>query len=121
MPNRKISRINDASPKKAIDALEKNLAVEDQIQEAATDLTTVNKLLSHEECSIESVKAAHAHNTETEAKLSEAAEDLSEVNVRLAEDVVDRICIENELKDTKAELAIARKALESHPHTAEEA
>ena len=85
-----------------------------RVEEAATDLASVNVTLKQEGKAgppAQAIDEAVVQNEAVEQKVVKAAEDLHEVNAELAKEVAERIVIESELADTKANLAEARDDL----------
>jgi diguanylate cyclase len=92
-------------------ALKKNEKIKQTVKNAATELTSVNEVLKQEKVPVQVMKQALTQNEDVEQKIAKAADDLKLVNVKLAEEMAERIVVESELADTKTDLAEARDDL----------
>lgn len=112
-----------ASAKKASleHVLRKNEKIKKTVKNAASELTSVNESLNQEEVPVQVIKQALTQNENIEQKVTKAAVDLKRVNTKLAKELADRITIESELADTKAELAEVRVDLSKSQQKEEEA
>jgi len=93
------------------------------VQEAATDLASVNEALKHDEKPerpVRTIEAALVQNEKAEQKVAKAAGDLNQVNTEIATEVAERIVIESELADTKTDLAKAHDDLSKSRDNEEE-
>lgn len=88
--------------------LKKNEKIKDTVTEAASELTSVNEVLKHEEAPVQVIKHALTQNKGVEQKVAKAADDLKLVNIKLAKEIAKRVVIESELVDTKTDLAEVR-------------
>jgi diguanylate cyclase (GGDEF)-like protein len=91
--------------------LKKNEKIKKNVTKAASDLTSVNKVLKQEHVTVQVMEQALIQNKDVEQKVAQAADDLRTVNVRLANEVAERKGIESELADMKTDLAEAREDL----------
>jgi GGDEF domain-containing protein len=109
----KTTTIKDVSAKKASlgGALKKNEKIKKTVKDAATELTSVNEVLKQEKVPIQVMEEALTQNEDVQQKVAKAADDLKLVNVKLAEEVAERIGIESELATMKTDLAEARDDL----------
>ena len=100
----------NVSAKKASleNVLKKNEKIKDTVTEAASELTSVNEVLKHEEAPVQVIKHALTQNKGVEQKVAKAADDLKLVNIKLAKEIAKRVVIESELVDTKTDLAEVR-------------
>ena len=101
--------------------LKKNEKIKETVKEAASELTSVNKVLKQEEAPVTVIKQALNKNENVEHKVSKAAADLKLVNAKLAKELADRIVIESELAHTKTDLAEVRDDLSKSQIKEEEA
>ena len=113
----------DKSNKKASlgHVLKKNEKIKQTVKKAASKLTSVNEVLKKENVPVQIMKQAVTQNEDVEQKVAKAADDLKLVNVKLAEEMAERIVIESELADTKTELAEVRDDLSKAQVKTEEA
>jgi len=101
--------------------LRKNEKIKETVKEAASELTSVNKVLKQEKVPVQVIKQALTQNENVEHKVAKAAADLKLVNTKLAKELADRIVIESELADTKTNLAEVRDDLSKSQIKEEEA
>lgn len=101
--------------------LKKNEKIKATVQEAATELTSVNEVLRKDNVPDQAIKHLLTQNEDVEHKVAKAAADLKLVNARLTKEVAERIVIESELSDTKADLAEVRDDLSKSQVKEEEA
>ncbi len=101
--------------------IKKNEKIKETVKEAASELTSVNKVLKQEKVPVEVSKQALIQNEDVERKVAKAAADLKLVNTKLAKELADRIVIESELADTKTNLAEVRDDLSKSQIKEEEA
>ncbi len=101
--------------------LKTNEKIKETVKEAADKLTSVNKVLKREKVPVQVIKEALTQNQEVEQKVAKAANDLKQVNVKLANELAERIVIESELADTKTDLAKVRDDLSKAQVKGEEA
>jgi len=88
--------------------------IKENVEEAADQLSSVNAVLTNDDKVIPpfpTIEEVIAQNEEAEKKVTKAAEDLHQVNADLTEQVIDRINIESELKQTKKDLLEVRTDL----------
>ena len=113
----------DKSNKKASlgHVLKKNEKIKQTVKKAASKLTSVNEVLKKENVPVQIMKQALTQNEDVEQKVAKAADDLKLVNVKLAEEMAERIVIESELADTKTDLAEVRDDLSKAQVKTEEA
>ncbi|HSM83226.1 MAG TPA: diguanylate cyclase [Nodosilinea sp.] len=99
-----------ASVKKASlgHVLRKNEKIKETVKDAASELTSVNKVLKQEQVPVQAAKQALNKNEDVEHKVAKAAADLKLVNTKLSKELAERIDIESELAETKAELVEVR-------------
>ena len=91
--------------------LRKNEKIKENVKDAASELTSINEVLKQEEVPVQVLKQTLTENEKVEYKIEKAAADLKLVNTQLAEELADRIVVESELADTKAELVEVRADL----------
>ncbi len=101
--------------------LKKNEKIKETVKKAASKLTSVNKVLKQKKVPVQVKKEALAENEDAEKKVTKAADDLKLVNVKLAEEMAERIFIESELSNTKTDLAEVRDDLSKAQVKTEEA
>lgn len=101
--------------------LKKNKKIKETVKKAASELTSVNKVLKQEKVPVQVLKQALTQNEDVEQKVAKAADDLKLVNVKLAEEMAERIVIESELANTKTDLAEVRDDLSKAQVKTEEA
>lgn len=101
--------------------LKKNEKIKTTVKEAATELTSVNEVLKQVNVPDQAIKHLISQNEDVEHKVAKAADDLKLVNARLAKEVAERIVIESQLSDTKADLAEVRDDLSKSQVKEEEA
>lgn len=101
--------------------LKKNKKIKETVKKAASELTSVNKVLKQEKIPVQVMKQALTQNEDVEQKVAKAADDLKLVNVKLAEEMAERIVIESELANTKTDLAEVRDDLSKAQVKTEEA
>ena len=104
---------NKASVKKALlgQVLKKNEKIKNNVKKAAGNLTTVNRVLKQDNVTVEVMEQALIQNKDVEQKVAQAADDLRVVNVKLANEVAERMGIESELAEMKTDLAGVREDL----------
>jgi len=94
--------------------LKQSEGVKETVEEAAQKISSVNIVLKKEELSTypyATIEEMIAKNQEAEQKVTKAVDDLHKVNTELAKQVVKRIDIESELKQTKSDLSDVRADL----------
>src|SRR5690349_7530101 len=77
--------------------LKKNEKIKETVKNAATELTSVNEVLKQGKVPVQEMEQALNQNEDVEQKIAKAADDLNLVNVKLAEEVAERVVIETEL------------------------
>ena len=90
--------------------LDQSEKIKESVKQAASELTSVNEVLKQENTDnipAQTIQDAITQNEDVEYKVAKAADDLHQVNTELAQEVAERIVIESELADTKADLAEA--------------
>jgi diguanylate cyclase (GGDEF)-like protein len=104
---------NNASVKKALigQVLKKNEKIKKTVKKAAGDLASVNKVLKQDNVAVEVMEQALVQNKDVQQKVAQAADDLRVVNLKLANEVAERMGIESELAEIKTDLAEAREDL----------
>lgn len=102
-----------ASAKKALlgHVLKKNEKIKNAVKKAASDLTSVNKVLKQEHVPVQVMAQALIQNKDVEQNVAQAADDLRLVNIKLANEVAERMGIESELAEMKTDLAEVREDL----------
>lgn len=95
--------------------------IKQTVKSAATELTSVNEVLKQEKVPVQVMKQAITQNEGVEQKVAKAADDLKLVNVKLTEEIAERIGIESELANTKSDLAEVRDDLSKAQAKTEEA
>lgn len=88
-----------------------NEKIKQNLKKAVSGLTFVNKVLNQEEVPVHMMKHALTQNEGVEQKVEKAADDLKLVNVKLTNEITERIAIESELANTKIDLAEVRDNL----------
>lgn len=101
--------------------IKKTEKIKQTVKSAATALTSVNEVLKQDSVPAPAMKQALAQNEGVEQKVAKAADDLKLVNIKLTEEVAERIAIESELADTKTDLAEVRDDLSKAQDKVEEA
>ena len=92
------------------DVLDQSEKIKESVEQAASELASVNEVLKQENIDnipAQTIQDAITQNEDVEHKVAKAADDLHQVNTELAQEVAERIVIESELADTKADLAEA--------------
>lgn len=111
------STSDDLASKKTIpleNVRDQSEEIKENVEEAADQLSSVNAVLTNDDKVIPpfpTIEEVIAQNEEAEKKVTKAAEDLHQVNADLTEQVIDRINIESELKQTKKDLLEVRTDL----------
>lgn len=115
--------IKTASTKKASlgGVLKKNEKIKQTVKKAASELTSVNEVLKQENVPVQIMKQARIQNEDVEQKVAKAADDLKVVNLKLTDEIAERIVIESELANTKTDLADVRDDLSKAQVKTEEA
>ena len=101
--------------------LKKNEKIKETVKEAASELTSVNKVLKQDKAPVQVIEHALTQNEEVERKVAKAADDLKLVNAKLARELAERTVIEAELANTKTDLAEVRDNLSKSQVKEEEA
>ena len=94
--------------------LNQNEIIKEIVNQAASELTSVNEVLKQENkvnIPVQTTQEAITQNVGVEHKLAKAADDLKQVNAELTKEVAKRVSFESELADTKIDLAEARDDL----------
>lgn len=91
--------------------LKKNEKIKQTVKSAASELASVNEVLSQDTVPVKTMKQALTQNENVEHKVAKAADDLKLVNTQLSEEIADREIIESELANTKSDLAEVRDDL----------
>src|ERR1700690_2137593 len=94
--------------------LNKNKKIKNNVEHAASELTSINEVLNNGinvNIPVEALEEAITLNEDVEHNVTRAAEDLHQVNIELAREVDERVIIESELADTKTDLANVRDDL----------
>jgi len=101
----------------------KNKKIKKNIENAASQLISINEVLNpvdKSQDSSQAVEEAITLNKDVEQKVARAAEDLIRVNIELAKEIDERLVIESELADTKTELVNVRNDLSKSQDKEEE-
>ena len=85
--------------------LTKNEKIKETVKKAATDLTSVNKVLKQKKVPIHVMKGALTQNEGAEQQVTKAAGDLKLVNLKLAKELAERMAIESELAEARDDLS----------------
>jgi diguanylate cyclase (GGDEF)-like protein len=104
--------------------LKKNKKIKENVKHAASELTSINEVLNQGitvNAPIQTMEEAITLNEDVEHEVARAADDLHQVNIELAKEVDERVVIESELADTKADLAQVRDDLSKSQVNEEEA
>jgi diguanylate cyclase len=101
--------------------LKKNEKIKQTVKNAASELTSVNEVLKQEKVPVQVMKQVVTQNKDVEQKVAKAADDLKLVNIKLTEEIAERIGIESELATTKTDLAEVRDDLSKAQVKTEEA
>ena len=94
--------------------LKKNENIKENVQQAASELTSVNEALKQGKgvgVTVQVIKEVITQNKEVEFKVAKAADDLHQVNAELVKEMAERVVLESELADTKTNLADVRDDL----------
>ena len=89
-------------------ALDVNAAVKDIVEQSAAELVVINAVLKQEipdDVQTGDVAQALLRTDALEVKINDAAEELAQVNEVLEQEIEQRVDLERELAQTKAELA----------------
>ncbi len=92
-------------------ALDRNEAVKDTVEQSAAELVMINAVLKQElPGHVQTGDVAHAlqRTDELEVKINDTAQDLAQVNEVLAQEIDQRVDLERELAETKAALVEAQ-------------
>lgn len=92
-------------------ALDRNEAVRDSVEQSAAELVMINAVLKQEiPDHVQTGDVAHAlqRTDELEVKINDAAQDLVQINEALAHEIDERVGLERELAETKAALVEAQ-------------
>lgn len=88
--------------------------IKETVEEAATDLASVNQVLKQERKAnipVQTLKSAIVQNEKAETQVAKASSDLEQVNIQLNQEVAERIIIDSELTAVKTNLAKANDDL----------
>ena len=88
--------------------LNKNKKITENVRDAASELTSINKVLNQEikvNTPVQSIEETIILNKDVEYKVAKAADDLHQINIELSKEMDERVIIESELADTKTDLA----------------
>ena len=85
-------------------ALKQSENIKETIEQAAGELTSVNKILNEVKIPVQTIKKAVAQNENIEHKVTKAADDLNQVNTQLTKEVAERASMESDLADTRTNL-----------------
>ena len=94
-----------------VQALGRNEAVRDSVEQSAAELVMINAVLKQEiPDHVQTGDVAHAlqRTDELEVKINDAAQDLVQINEILAHEIDERVDLERELAETKAALVEAQ-------------
>jgi diguanylate cyclase (GGDEF)-like protein len=94
--------------------LNKNKKIKNKVKQASNELNSINKVLNRGKkinASIQTIEKTITLNEDVEQKVARAADDMHQVNLDLAKEVDERVDIESELADTKADLVKVRDDL----------
>ena len=94
--------------------LNKNKKIKNKVKQASNELNSINKVLNRGKkinASIQTIEKTITLNEDVEHKVARAADDMHQVNLDLAKEVDERVVIESELADTKADLVKVRDDL----------
>ena len=94
-------------------ALDRNEAVRDSVEQSAAELVMINAVLKQEiPDHVQTGDVAHAlqRTDELEVKINDAAQDLVQINEVLAHEIDERVSLERELAETKAALVEAQSS-----------
>lgn len=111
-----IRPISDASPRAAplTQALGKNQLVQDKVERAGSDLSSVNQDLEEhlDESASVAIEGALSQSKAIESEIEGAAEELIAVNLELAEEIAERQDLERQLAESReSERAAIHEAL----------
>ncbi len=98
--------------------------IKDTVDEAASNLSSVNALLKQDAdvaLPVQTIEDALVQNEAVETQIAKAADDLAQVNTDLANEVSERMGLEAELADMKTNLAEVRQDLSQSRANEEEA
>ena len=94
-------------------ALDRNEAVRDSVEQSAAELVMINAVLKQEipdHVQTGDVAYALQRTDELEVKINDAAQDLVQINEVLAHEIDERVSLERELAETKAALVEAQSS-----------
>ena len=94
--------------------LNKNKKIKKNVKQAASELTSINKVLKQGQkvnLPVQIIDETITQNVDVEHKVAKAADDLNQVHAELTQEVAERVAIDSELADTKIDLAEARDDL----------
>ena len=94
-------------------ALDRNEAVRDSVEQSAAELVMINAVLKQEiPDHVQTGDVAHAlqRTDELEVRINDAAQDLVQINEILAHEIDERVDLERELAETKAALVEAQSS-----------
>ena len=102
-----------ASASALAQALDRNEAVRDSVEQSAAELVMINAVLKQEiPDHVQTGDVAHAlqRTDELEVRINDAAQDLVQINETLAHEIDERVGLERELAETKAALVEAQSS-----------
>lgn len=94
--------------------LNRSKNIEQEVEQAAGELTSINATLTQDNkgsVSVQEIHTAIVQNECVEQNVAKAAEDLNQVNTQFVKEMDARVGIESELADTKVDLAEMREDL----------
>ena len=103
--------------------LNKNKKIKKNVKQAASELTSINKVLKQGQkvnLPVQIIDETITQNVDVEHKVAKAADDLNQVHAELTQEVAERVAIDSELADTKIDLAEARDDLSKSQAKVEE-
>lgn len=89
-------------------ALDQNTAVQDAVEQSAAELVIINAVLKHEipdHVQVGDVAKALQRTDELEVKINDSVQDLAQVNKMLAQEIDERVDLEQALAEARAALA----------------
>ena len=101
----------EASARALAQALDRNEAVKEVVEQSAAELVVINAVLKQEipdHIQVGDVAQALQKTDELEVKINDATLELAQVNEVLAQEIGERVDLERELARTKAALAEAQ-------------
>ena len=94
--------------------LNQNEKIKQNVEQAASELTSINKVLNQGikvNIPVQTIEEAITQNVDVEHKVAKAGDELNQVNAELTKEVAERVAFDSELADMKIDLAEVRDDL----------